>query len=61
MPIRDVVTNDQYLLICNSLIVSALRRAGAPLAGKFFAMKSGEIKAGKRYRQVEVYELEQVK
>lgn len=58
VPITDVVTQTQYLLICNSLIVSALRRAGEPLTGKYFALRAGEIKAGKRYRHVDVMELE---
>jgi hypothetical protein len=58
VPITDVVNNVQYLLICNSLIVSALQRATPPLTGRYFAIKSGEIKAGKRYRQVEIFELE---
>lgn len=58
VPIFDLVNNTSYLLICNSLIVSALQRAGGPLAGRYFAMRAGEIKAGKRYRSVEVIELE---
>jgi hypothetical protein len=28
------------------------------LTGRYFAIKSGEIKAGKRYRQVDIFELE---
>lgn len=58
VPIFDLVRTESYLLICNSLIVSALQRAGAPLTGRYFAMRAGEIKAGKRYRSVEVIELE---
>jgi hypothetical protein len=58
VPILDVVTMKEYLLICNSLIVSAFQRAGSPLEGRYFALRSGEIKAGKRYRQVDVMELE---
>jgi hypothetical protein len=58
VPITDLVNNVQYLLICNSLIVSALQRAVPPLVGRYFAIKAGEIKAGKRYRQVDIFELE---
>jgi hypothetical protein len=58
VPITDVITQTQYLLICNSLIVSALQRATPPLVGRLFAMRAGEIKVGKRYRMVEVFEVE---
>ena len=58
VPIFDVVHGTNYLLIANAVIVGALRRAGEPLAGKYFAMRAGEIKAGKRFRQCEVIQLE---
>lgn len=58
VPITDLLHTTQYLLICNALLVSALKRAGEPLAGKYFAIRSGEIKAGKRYRSVDVVQLE---
>ena len=58
VPIYDVVHGTNYLLIANAQIVSGLRRAGEPLAGKYFAMRAGEIKAGKRFRQCDVILLE---
>jgi hypothetical protein len=58
VPIYDVITDQQWLLICNSLIVSAFNRAGPPLNGRYFALRAGEIKTGKRYRHVDVMELE---
>ena len=58
VPITDLLRTTQYLLICNALLVSAFNRAGQPLAGKYFAIRSGEIKAGKRYRTVDVVQLE---
>ena len=58
--ITDVQTGESYTLICNALLASAFQRAGEPLAGRYFAIRSGDIVAGKRYRQVEVVELERV-
>jgi hypothetical protein len=58
VPILDLVRNEQFLLICNSLIVSAFRRAGEPLTGRYFALRAGDIAVGKRYRHVDVMELE---
>jgi hypothetical protein len=58
VPIIDLLQKVDYLLICNSLIVSAFQRAGTPLAGRYFAIRSGEIKAGKRYRSVDIVELQ---
>jgi hypothetical protein len=58
--ILDVVSGQAYLLICNALVKSAFVRAGAPLAGRYFAMRAGDIVAGKRYRKCDVWELERV-
>lgn len=61
IPITDILTKEAFLLICNSLIVSALKRAGEPLTGKYFAMQDKGIKPGKRYRDVEIMELQVAK
>ena len=58
--ITDVVRSTPWLLICNSLIKSAFERAGTPLAGRYFAIRAGDIVAGKRYRHVDIVELELV-
>jgi hypothetical protein len=58
IPIFDVVRQEEYLLVCNALIVSAFKRAVPPLIGRYFALRSGEIVTGKRYRHVDVMELE---
>lgn len=56
----DVVnleTGEEGMLILGSLISSAFQRAGSPLKGRFFALRSGTIREGKRYRDVDVVEL----
>jgi len=58
--ITDLVQSTPWLLICNSLIRSAFERAGTPLVGRYFALRSGDIVAGKRYRHVDIIELELV-
>jgi hypothetical protein len=58
VPILDVVHNTEYLLIANAQIVGALRRSGEPIAGKYYAMRAGEIEKGKHFRHVDVIELE---
>lgn len=49
---------EELMLVCNTVLASALQRAGEPLAGRYFAMRCGEVVAGKRYRRVDVVELE---
>lgn len=59
--VTDLETGEESTLICNALIKSALERAVAPIAGRFFAMRAGEIRDGKRYRDVDVVELQPTK
>lgn len=56
--ITDVVTGDEFMLACNTVLRSAFMRAGEPLEGRYFAIRCGEQVAGKRYRRVDVVELE---
>jgi hypothetical protein len=56
--VMDVLTGQNWCLICNAVLASAFRRAGEPLAGRYFAIRAGEIVAGKRYRKIDVVELE---
>ena len=60
LDIYDVTRQNSYILVCNTVLASALQRAGGPrpLTGRYFAIRCGEIEAGKRYRHVDVVELE---
>ena len=58
--ITDIVRCERYQLVCNAVLASSLRRAGEPLTGRYFAVRVGEIVAGKRYRATDVVELERV-
>lgn len=59
--VRLMPLGEERMLICNVVMASAFRRAGTPLAGRYFAMRAGEIKEGKHYRQIDIVELELVK
>jgi hypothetical protein len=52
-------TGEQFMLACNAVVASALRRAGTPLAGRHFAIEVGPKRPGKRYRDTRVEELEE--
>ena len=56
----DVVRSIEYTLVCNAVLASSLKRAGEPLQGRYFAVRVGEVEAGKRYRKTDVVELERV-
>lgn len=65
IPITDCVDNASYLMICNAQLVSGIERSRervgdkpGTIVGKYFAIKAGEIVAGKRFRRVEVWEVE---
>jgi hypothetical protein len=49
---------EECMLICNAIIESAFERCTPPLKGRFFELQIGDIRAGKRYRDVDIYELE---
>ena len=55
--VANVLTGEEFMLVCNTVLASALRRAGEPLTGRYFAIRVGEIQNGKRYRSVEVVEV----
>jgi len=57
----DAIRKGEWLLICNTVLAQALQRAGSPLTGRWFAVRVGDIVAGKTYRKTEVVELELVK
>ena len=56
--VTDCETGEQYTLICNTVLSSALKRAAEPLTGRFFKVKVGDVRPGKTYRDTEVYEQE---
>lgn len=58
--ILDLDTMTQALLICSALVISAFERAGGLLTGRYFALKSGEIRNGKmfNYRDIQTSEME---
>lgn len=50
---------DHVLLCLNTVMRTALERAGAPLAGRIFHFKFVGKRPGKRYADVQVVELEE--
>jgi hypothetical protein len=58
--VMDCETGEEIMLACNTVLTSKLKRAGEPLAGRYFAVRVKEIVAGKRYRDVDVVELERM-
>jgi hypothetical protein len=54
----DVETGEDVMLICTTMMASALERAGAPLKGRCFAFREQGMKADKAYRVVDVVEVE---
>jgi hypothetical protein len=57
--ITDRATGEKRLLPCPAVLASNLRRAGEPLAGRWFAVTMGVQKPGKRYRDMQVDEMEE--
>jgi hypothetical protein len=58
--ILDCLSGQEYVLICGAVLASTWRRYKDGLSGRYFALQSGEIVSGKRYRKVDVIELERV-
>lgn len=56
--ILDCLRGDQITLICGAVLHSTLKRDGAPLKDRYFAVRQGEMVPGKRYYRVEVVEIE---
>ena len=57
----DVVmheSEEEYTVACNAVLASSLKRAGAPLKGRWFAVSVGSQVEGRRYRDTVVEELE---
>lgn len=54
-----VDTGEVGQLILSAVMLSSLLRSGAELTGRYFEFVTGPVAKGKRYRQVECYEIEQ--
>jgi len=57
--IFNLDTQEEALLVVNVLIASAFERAGKPLVGRLFRFVGGEVRDGKRYRDIDVCEMEE--
>lgn len=55
----DLDTESEGLLICNEIIKSAFIKATDGYVGKFFQLRSGEIRDGKRYRDIDIVLMEE--
>lgn len=56
LTVIDESTGEEAILILNSVMKSALERAGGSLSQRRFHFKAGDIREGKRYRDVQVEE-----
>jgi hypothetical protein len=56
----DVLRGLEYRLALNSIAANELRRYPPPLTGQYFAIRVGEMKPGKRYRDTQVFKVERV-
>jgi hypothetical protein len=56
--VLNLDTNQEALLVVNTLIASAFERAGSPLTGRYFQFLAKGIRDGKNYRDIDVTEME---
>lgn len=54
----DLETGEVITLICNAMMKSAFERATPPLINRAFGLRSGDIKADKKYRIIDVIEID---
>jgi hypothetical protein len=47
----------ECMLVCNAMMKTGFTRYGGALTGKFFAVAGGDIVADKRYRHVDIREI----
>lgn len=57
--VLDLDDEKQGLLICNEIIKSSLERVDGGYIDKVFQFRAGEIREGKRYRDIEVLLMEE--
>jgi hypothetical protein len=58
--VLDCMSGQEYVLICGAVLASTWQRFEGQLIGTYFAIRTGEIPPGKRYRKVDVVQLERV-
>jgi hypothetical protein len=56
--VLNLDTQSEALLVVNAIIASAFARAIPPLTGRYFQFKSSGIRDGKKYRDIDVCEME---
>jgi hypothetical protein len=54
----DPENPQEIILVCNEMLKSAFQRCAADIKGLWFAIAAGDIVADKRYRHIEVRQLE---
>jgi hypothetical protein len=57
--VTNMLTGEQFTCALNAVSASSLKRAGSPLAGRFFEIEVGEEHQDRRYRDTQVSELEE--
>lgn len=60
LQVLDCLRGEQYVLILSAVMYSTFHRWNGSIMGQYFAIRAGEIVAGKRYRKVEIISLERV-
>lgn len=55
----DLSTGDEAILICNTIMQSSFAKLEGGIVGRCFLLKAGGIKEGKKYRQIDVYEIDE--
>lgn len=58
--ILDCLRGEEYVFICSAVLRSTFARFNGDLKGHYFAVRDAGMKAGKRYRMVEIVALERV-
>lgn len=60
----NLLTGEESLLICSTVVLSTFEKlkgdnpdAPVSIVGRCFKLKSGDIKEGKKYRTVDIYEI----
>jgi hypothetical protein len=56
--VLNLDTSEEALLVVNAIIASAFTRAVPPLTGRYFQFRSSGIRDGKKYRDIDVCEME---
>ncbi|MDR5730671.1 MAG: hypothetical protein RB191_24945 [Terriglobia bacterium] len=52
--VADLDAGDEGLLICNEIIKSSLLKVEGGYVGQYFQLRAGDIREGKRYRDIDI-------